>query len=163
MKIRLTQERDLPAIAAIFAQGIERQHQEGNYAQWREDYPTVAVVADDIKQQRGFVCVADDDTTVLGTFALSPYEAVYDHLVRGAWSAERPYQVIHRMGTIPGHGAGMFIMSYLQAHYEYLRVDTYERNRSMIHLLEKTGFKQCGVAFYEGFGEMLTFDYLRPE
>lgn len=70
MRIRLTQERDLPAIDKIFALGRERQHSEGNYSQWREDYPTIAVVREDIKNGTGFVCVDDDDSTVLGTWAL---------------------------------------------------------------------------------------------
>ena len=87
MRIRLTQERDLPAIDQIFALGRERQHSEGNYSQWREDYPTIAVVREDIKNGTGFVCVDDDDSTVLGTWALEDYEAVYAHLKSGAWSA----------------------------------------------------------------------------
>ena len=58
MRIRLTQERDLPAIDQIFALGRERQHSEGNYSQWREDYPTIAVVREDIKNGTGFVCTA---------------------------------------------------------------------------------------------------------
>ncbi len=163
MRIRLTQERDLPAIDQIFALGRERQHSEGNYSQWREDYPTIAVVCEDIKNGTGFVCVDDADTTVLGTWALGDYEAVYDHLKSGALSAERDYKVIHRMGTMPGHGAGVFIMQSLQENYPYLRVDTFEKNSSMIRLLKKVGFKQCGVAYYEGFGDMITFDYVRPE
>ena len=40
---------------------------------------------------------------------------------------------------------------------------TGRKNASMIRLLKKVGFKQCGVAYYEGFGDMITFDYLRPE
>ncbi|HIV56140.1 MAG TPA: hypothetical protein H9898_10235 [Candidatus Anaerobiospirillum stercoravium] len=162
MHIRRTQERDLPAIAQIFALGIERQHREGNYSQWRADYPTVNDVTQDIQHGTGWVCVADDDHTVLGTWALGTYEAVYDQLKSGRWSVNRPYHVIHRLGTMPGHGAGTFIMRYLQAHYDYLRVDTFEQNASMIALLKKTGFTPCGVAYYEGFGDMLTFDYLRP-
>ena len=155
MRIRLTQERD--------ALGRERQHSEGNYSQWREDYPTIAVVREDIKNGTGFVCVDDDDTKILGTWALGDYEEVYDHLKSGAWSAERDYKVIHRMGTMPSHGAGVFIMQSLQENYPYLRVDTFEKNASMIYLLKKVGFKQCGVAYYDGFGDMITFDYLRPE
>ena len=61
------------------------------------------------------------------------------------------------------HGAGVFIMQSLQENYPYLRVDTFEKNASMIYLLKKVGFKQCGVAYYDGFGDMITFDYLRPE
>lgn len=161
MKIRRTKERDLAAIDHIFALGRERQHREGNFSQWREDYPTIAVAHNDIKNGTGWVCVDDDDTMVLGTWALGEHEPVYDHLKSGKWTAERPYKVIHRMGTLPGYGAGAFIMEYLKTHYDYLRVDTYECNQSMIHLLKKSGFNQCGVAYYEGFGDMLTFDYLR--
>ena len=163
MRIRLTQERDMPAIEQILALASDSQHSEGNYSQWREDYTTIAVVCEGIKNGTGFVCVDDADTTVLGTWALGDYEAVYDHLKSGALSAERDYKVIHRMGTMPGHGAGVFIMQSLQENYPYLRVDTFEKNSSMIRLLKKVGFKQCGVAYYEGFGDMITFDYVRPE
>ena len=67
------------------------------------------------------------------------------------------------MGTVPGKGAGKFIIAHLQATCDYIRVDTFEKNQSMIGLLLKTGFTQCGVAYYEGFGDMLTFDYKKPE
>lgn len=61
MKIRRTQERDLPQIQEIFTQGIARQHREGNFSQLREDYPTLEVVKADIKAGTGWVCVDDDD------------------------------------------------------------------------------------------------------
>ena len=163
MYLRLTQERDLAAIDHIFALGRERQHSEGNYSQWHEGYPTLAVVREDIKNGTGWVCVSDDDTTVLGTLALSDHEEVYDHLQSGAWRSEQPYKVIHRMGTLPHHGAGIFMLQELQARYPYLRVDTFAANKSMLSLLHKAGFVHCGVAYYEGYGEMQAFDYLRSE
>ena len=135
MKIRRTEERDLPQIQEIFTQGIARQRSEGNFSQWREDYPTLEVVKDDIKAGTGWVCVTDDDQTVLGTWALGGHEPVYDHLKSGQWSYDQSYQVIHRMGTIPGQGAGKFIIAHLQATCDYLRVDTFEKNSAMIKLL----------------------------
>ena len=161
MKIRRTEERDLPQIQAIFTQGIARQRSEGNFSQWREDYPTIEVVKADIQAGTGWVCVTDDDQTVLGTWALGGHEPVYDHLKSGEWSYDLPYQVIHRMGTVPGQGAGKFIIAHLQATCDYLRVDTFEKNSAMIKLLQKTGFKHCGVAYYEGFGDMQAFDFKR--
>lgn len=170
MHIRLTQERDLPEIDHIFKLGCEYQHQEGNYSQWHEGYPSLDVVRDDIKNGYGFVCVLDESDchegsklqagAVVGTYALTPHEVAYDVIKEGAWSLEAPYQVLHRMGTIMGLGAGKFILEHLKHHYDYIRVDTHESNKTMRRVLTKAGFAYCGVVFYEGYGDMLAYDFV---
>lgn len=163
MLIRLTEEKDLEGIDIIFAKGREQQHREGNYSQWNENYPNLDIVRQDIIAGIGWVCVDKKDDTVLGTWALGDHEDVYDHLKFGQWNSHADYKVIHRMGTLSNRGIGEFILRHLQQKYSYLRVDTFEKNRSMLALLKKVNFNQCGVAYYEGYGDMLTFDYIRPD
>lgn len=160
MLIRLTEEQDLAGIDIIFAQGREHQHSEGNYTQWNENYPNLDIVRQDIIDGISWVCIDKKDGTVLGTWALGDHEDVYDHLKQGQWNSDADYKVIHRMGTLSGRGVGKFILRHLQQ-YPYIRIDTSEKNNSMRTLLKKVGFNQCGVVFYEGYGDMLTFDYIR--
>ncbi len=161
MLIRKTTEDDLKYLDAIFATCRAYMVAEGNPTQWDENYPTAAVVANDIKVGCGYVCVKEQTNEVLGTFALSDYEPEYDRMRDGVWSYDEPYVVVHRMGTLPNQGAGKFIFAYLKENYPYIRIDTHADNKTMCHMLEKEGFKRCGVVTYEGYGDRITYDYHR--
>lgn len=163
MLIRLTQEQDLAQIDAIFNLGRQKQQSEGNFSQWINNYPNLEIVRQDIAEGTAWVCVDEKDGMVLGTWALGDHEEVYNQLKEGQWSANTEYKVIHRLGTLYGRGVGKFILRHLQQQYPYLRTDTFEKNPTMLALLAKLGFKRCGIAYYEGYGDMIAFDYIRPE
>ncbi len=162
MLIRKTLPEDLPLLDDIFTQCRAYMAAEGNPTQWDDKYPTSAVVADDIKQGTGYVCV-NDEGKVVASFALGTYEPEYDRLRDGAWHSNAPYMVVHRMGALPGQGAGQFIFAWLMARYSHIRIDTHEDNKTMRHILGKLGFAYTGVVSYEGYGDRICFDYVAPE
>ena len=51
-------------------------------------------------------------------------------------------------------------LEHLKHHYDYIRVDTHESNKTMRRVLTKAGFAYCGVVFYEGYGDMLAYDFV---
>ncbi len=161
MLIRKTLPEDLPLLDAIFDQCRAYMAKEGNPTQWDEKYPTSIVVADDIKQGHGYVCL-NDEGQVVASFALGDYEPEYDRLRDGAWHSAKPYIVVHRMGALPNHGAGQFIFAWLMARYPHIRIDTHEANKTMRHILDKLGFQYTGVVSYEGYGDRICFDYIAP-
>lgn len=161
--IRKTHEDDLPYLDAIFDTCRAYMVEQGNPTQWDSNYPTSKVVAEDIKNGTGYVCVKEITNEILATFCVSDYEAEYEHLRDGNWSADRPYTVIHRMASLPGSGAGQFIFNQLMQEHEYIRIDTHADNCTMLHILQKLGFRYCGLVTYEGYGDRVCFDYLRDD
>ena len=161
MLIRPTTTSDLPFLDPLFAECRAYMRQEGNHSQWDENYPTAQVVADDIKQGTGYVCVDEHTGEVLATFALSDYEPEYDRLRDGAWHSSQPYVVVHRLAAKAGKGVGNFIFTYLIERYPHIRVDTHEHNQTMYHILEKYGFRHCGIVTYEGYGDRHCFDFIK--
>lgn len=162
MQIRKTLPEDLPFIDPIFDECRAYMVAQGNPTQWDANYPTSAVVAADIKQGHGYVCV-NDEGKVIASFALGTYEPEYDRMRAGAWRSNEPYVVVHRMGALPQQGAGQFIFAWLMERYDHIRIDTHENNKTMCHILGKLGFVRTGVVTYEGYGDRICFDYLAPK
>lgn len=161
MLIRKTLPEDLPLLDTIFDECRAYMTQEGNPTQWDENYPTSAVVAEDIKQGHGYVCL-NDAGEVVASFALGDSEPEYERMREGSWHSDAPYIVVHRMGALPHQGAGQFIFAWLMARYPHIRIDTHAANKTMRHILEKLGFKRTGVVTYEGYGDRICFDYVAP-
>lgn len=159
--IRKTTQEDLAVLDQLFDTCRAYMKAQGNPTQWDENYPTAKVVAQDVLSGHGYVCV-DKQNQVLASFALCNYEAEYDRLQNGKWNSDEPYIVIHRMGALPEKGAGNFIFKELTSKYPYIRIDTHEDNKTMLHLLEKFGFKFCGIVHYPGYGDRVAYDYVRP-
>lgn len=159
MLIRLTTEADLPYLDAIFDACRDYMAAQGNPTQWDANYPNSKVVAQDVIDGTGYVCVDENSGEILGTFALGTFEGEYDRLQGGKWNYNEPYVVIHRLGTVSGRGVGSFILCELQKQYPYIRVDTHEDNQTMLHLFDRFGFKYCGTVSYPGYGERVAYDY----
>lgn len=161
MLIRKTETGDLSCLDQLFDTCRAYMNAQGNTDQWDSKYPTAAVVEQDIVSGHGYVCT-DESNTVLASFALGDYEEQYDHIHSGSWSCDEPYIVVHRMGALPEKGAGSFIFQYLTEKYPYIRIDTHENNKTMLHLLEKFGFRYCGIVHYPGYGDRVAYDWMRP-
>ena len=66
MLIRLTTEADLPYLDAIFDACRDYMAAQGNPTQWDANYPNSKVVAQDVIDGTGYVCV-DENSVVLAT------------------------------------------------------------------------------------------------
>lgn len=148
-------------IDPIFDQCRAYMVAQGNPTQWDENYPTSAVVATDIAEGHGYVCL-NDASQVIASFALGDCEPEYDRMRDGHWHSDAPYIVVHRMAALPSQGAGQFIFAWLMARYPHIRIDTHEDNKTMCHILGKLGFARTGVVTYEGYGDRICFDYVAP-
>lgn len=162
MLIRKTTAQDLACLDSLFDTCRSYMCAQGNPTQWDSNYPTAKVVEQDIVSGHGYVCVDENTNEVLASFALGEYEPQYDLLQNGQWNSSEPYVVIHRMGALPEKGAGTFIFQELTKKYPYIRIDTHEDNKTMLHLLEKFGFRFCGIVHYDGYGDRVAYDYVRP-
>ncbi|MCD7807662.1 MAG: GNAT family N-acetyltransferase [Lachnospiraceae bacterium] len=139
----------------ILSGGRDFQREQG-FVQWKDNYPNIASVREDIAFGKGFVLKAD------GKIAAYLYigfdgEPAYD-LIRGAWRTKEPYAVIHRVAFDRqyrgmGLSKAMFELAeelILARGFENVRMDTHHENRRMQHVLEKNGFELCGEVSLRG-------------
>lgn len=156
MRIRPTELTDIERILEIFEYGRQVQIASGNPNQWRKGHPGRELVLKDINQQASYVCVTEADEveglpegTIVATFAvIEGIDPTYTHIEGGAWLNDAPYVTIHRISTSGQvKGSGQFCMQWVKDRYDQIRIDTHSLNQPMIHLIEKFGYKYCGVIY----------------
>ena len=139
---------DLPEIMRVYDQARAFMAAHGNPRQWgASHWPPEALIRQDIARGRSYVCEADG--LIQGVFYYdfgADAEAGYRRIEQGAWSADEPYGVVHRMASA-GHrrGVGRFILGWALAQAGYLRIDTHPDNTVMQGLLGGMGFVRRGI------------------
>jgi len=158
--IRLANIEDLPRLLQIYmaARAFMRQH--GNAEQWAGGYPGEDILREDITLGRLYVI--EENGLVGGCFMLSPGpDDTYARIDGGAWGWDRPYGVIHR---IAGDGSIRGILTraveFAGARFDYLRIDTHEKNIPMQNALKKQNFTQRGVIYLRDGNPRLAYDKL---
>ncbi|MGO4929381.1 GNAT family N-acetyltransferase [Fundicoccus sp. Sow4_D5] len=156
MKIRHTVKEDIERILEIFEHGRQVQLKTGNPNQWRKGHPGRELVMKDLMAGFSYVCVVDekDQTdlpvgTIVATFAaLEGEDPTYTTVEGGQWLNDAPYVTIHRISTSGQlKGTGQHCMQWVIDHYNNIKIDTHHLNQPMIHVIEKFGFKYCGVIY----------------
>ena len=88
-----------------------------------------------------------DETGIHGVFALfDGAEPTYAHIEEGEWLNDEPYVTIHRLaGDGRVHGLFQCAAEHCKLLSPNVRVDTHANNTTMQRLIEKSGFKKCGI------------------
>ena len=131
---------------------------DGNFDQWINGYPSADVIRKDIETSVGYVL--QDGERLAGYFAFIPSpEPTYAKIYQGRWlDGERPYHVIHRLGSLPGvHGVFAAVMEYAFSRDANIRIDTHRDNHIMQHNILKHGFTYCGIIHLESGDERLAY------
>ena len=159
MEIRKTTLQDVDAVLDIFAAAKRYMRANGNTAQWGDDYPDRGIIAYDI--ERGVSYVLTETGEIVGTFALILGEdESYRVIEGGAWRLDKPYGTIHRLASNgKARGLSRACFDFCTAQIDYLRADTHADNRPMQQLLEKYGFRRCGIIHgARDGGERIAYD-----
>ena len=151
MKIRLARTDDLPVLMDIVHEAQRTIAQLG-IDQWQNGYPSEEVIACDIAMGRSYVVEQGSD--LVGTFVLVETEPAYERIYEGHWHWE-DYIAIHRVAvkvTFRGKGVADAIIRCAEDHAKRmghcaLRIDTHHGNLPMRRMLEKQGFRACGVIY----------------
>ena len=158
MLIRKTTLDDLDVVMKIYAEGREIMLEGKNFHQWPEGYPFRFIIEEDITAGHSYVCVARGD--IQAVFHLSPGpERTYEK-IDGAWLDDKPYGVIHRIArakTDKAKGTGAFCLNWCYDQVKNIRIDTHADNIPMKKLLEKQGYKYCGIIWIETGDERMAF------
>ena len=82
------------------------------------------------------------------------YMRIYD----GDWINDSRYGVVHRI-TSTGNvkGAASFCLNWALEQCGNIRIDTHRDNIVMQHLLDKNGFKYCGIVYVEDGTERIAY------
>lgn len=85
-------------------------------------------------------------------------DPTYLRIEHGAWLNNSPYGTIHRLGS-DGTRKGCFAecLTFCLNRIPNLRADTHRNNLTMQHLLEKYGFRRCGIIYVKDGSERLAY------
>lgn len=148
--IREGQPEDLDEIMRVYGCAKAYMDANGNPNQW-VGYPTREMIADDIEKGQCYVCISADGQ-ICGVFAfIMGVDETYLYIEGGQWLNDKPYGTIHRIGS-DGSVKGVFAscMEFCKTLSEEIRIDTHEDNKTMQHLIEKSGFQRCGIIYVRG-------------
>ena len=136
---------ELPEILKIYEAAKEIMIKAGNPNQWTNGYPQSEVLLNDIS--RGNLYVVKEDGVICAAFALViGAESNYEKIENGKLLYGGEYGTIHRVAS-NGKYKGIFadITTFCEDKIGHLRIDTHEDNVIMKKLIERNGFKKCGI------------------
>lgn len=133
--------------------------QTGNPNQWGNCNPPVSVLERDIIA--GQLYLLEEGAMIQGVFAFIIGEDPTYREINGVWHSDEIYGTIHRIASA-GKRRGIFpaCVEYCKKRIGYLRIDTHEDNRIMQHLVEKHGFRQCGIIHLADGSPRIAYDRL---
>ena len=165
MNIRLSKTEDIPRMQEIFEIAKKYMKDSGNPNQWAEPGYPGRLLENDIKNGHSFVI--EEDGKIIGTFAfIIGRDSTYDVIEGGAWlDDDAPYGTIHRIAS---DGSRRHLLEacldYCFNLIDNIRIDTHEDNKTMQHLVEKNGFKRCGIIYvYDGSPRIAYQKIIRKE
>ena len=153
MRIRHSEEKDIPRMMEIYRYAREFMASHGNPNQWGPtSWPPEELIRRDIRDEHSYVC-ENDEGKVTGTFFYicgEDIEPTYREITDGAWRDDSPYGVVHRIASDGSEkGIGAFCLNWAFSQCGHLRIDTHGDNVVMQKLLTKLGFVPCGTIYVE--------------
>jgi len=155
-KLRKAGIQDLNRIWTIIQQAILKRKEEGS-TQWQDGYPNPSLIANDISNGYGYICLDQDDRILAYVALIFAIEPAYEE-IEGNWLSEHPYACIHRLAVNQEpytKGVATWIMHAVEpicvdSGYYSIRVDTNFDNVGMLRVFEKLGYQYCGEVFFRG-------------
>ncbi len=154
MTFRKAEKKDIDAVMVIVGDARARIGRLG-IDQWQYGYPSRDILIEDEKRERLYVGVENGE--ILSIFTLiTGGEPTYDKIYEGEWlTNDGKYAAIHRIAVAgdalgKGYGTAALEFAACEAMSEglySLRIDTHEGNTPMRRLLEKNGFRECGIIY----------------
>ena len=146
-QVRRAAPADLSRILEIYAQAREFMSNTGNPNQWGTVYPPLEMLEEDIRLGNLYVV---EENGIHGVFAyFTEPDPTYSYIEDGAWLSDSPYGTIHRVASDGSGGVFSAVLQYAMERNPHVRIDTHHDNKVMQHVLEKHGFRRCGIIYLE--------------
>ena len=162
MHVRRATAADLDRAMELYDLARAFMRANGNDAQWVNGYPTRADAEADLTAGDLLACEGNGgEVLAVMTYVEGPDET-YGYIENGAWLAERPYHVVHRLAVgASGRGVGGFCLRWAVADAALrghdLRCDTHELNLPMRRALDRAGLVECGTIYVSDGTPRLAF------
>ena len=164
MIFRKTTEKDIDNVMKIINEAKEYFRGE-RIDQWQNGYPNSDTIYDDIKNNSSYVLEYENEIVATSMISFEK-DKTYNKIYEGQWLSNKDYAVIHRIAVstkFKGKGVAVNIISKVEAlckekGVSSIKIDTHKDNISMQRLLEKTGFKYCGIIFLEDNSKRVAFE-----
>ena len=158
MLIRKSTYKDLDAIMDIYDSARRFMRENGNATQWWDGYPPKDLIKSDIDSGVGYVAEEDGEVVAAFAFFENYTDPTYLNIYNGEWLNDEVYGVIHRIAVkYNGRGIAASCINYCAARSENLKIDTHKDNLPMQRLLEKCGFKYCGIIYIHTGDERIAY------
>ena len=167
MKIRLSSLNDVPRIMQII-NDAKTLLKSINIDQWQNGYPNQEQIENDIRKEESYVVLNEDNFIVATTMFTTRKEPTYRKVIDGNWIIDesKPYGVIHRLAMskdFRGQGIAQYTFDYFHQKLKEnniisLKIDTHEDNKGMQALIQKMGYKYCGIIFTSYNAKRLAFE-----
>lgn len=157
MEIRKTKPEELEVLLKMYEHARTFMATHGNASQWGNNYPSPQLILDDITEGNSYVCTEKDQ--IVATFYYKEgADPTYMRIYEGEWINDSRYGVVHRI-TSTGNvkGAASFCLKWALEQCGNIRIDTHRDNIVMQHLLDKNGFKYCGIVYVEDGTERIAY------
>ena len=161
-EIRPAEQADLERVMEIYAIARRFMMDNGNPDQWKDGYPSRDLLEQDLAQKHLYVVANSTGIHGVFCFVIGP-DPTYGIIEDGAWHSEKTYGTIHR---IAGDGSGGIFgacLGFCREKIDYLRIDTHRDNRPMRHLVEKAGFRRCGIIHVADGSPRIAYDRINRE
>lgn len=145
LAIRPAQAGDLAAIRQVYAAARRFMVENGNPSQWGDGFPPQELLETDLREGRLYVMMQGERVCAAFVLALGE-DPTYREIEQGEWLSDSRYGTIHRLAS-DGSCQGVFerCVAFCREQWPHLRVDTHQDNRVMRHLIERAGFRRCGI------------------
>ena len=160
MKIVPSQINDLPAILKIYEHARQMMKINGNPNQWKNISPETSDVISDINQ--GIHYSIWNDKEIVGVFTLLNEDDPCYRYIEGKWLNDEKYKTIHKIASLNKvKGILLEAINFALKDVSNIRIDTHQDNKIMLHLLEKYGFKRCGIIYLKNKEARIAFQYVK--
>ena len=157
MDIRAARIEEIDVVMEVFDAAKFFMRKTGNDKQWIDGYPSPELILNNIRDESFYVCMSD--TKIVGVFYFKIEEdRTYNKIYEGEWLNNDPYGVVHRIASNGiCKAVGSFCLRWCFEQCNNIRVDTHRDNIVMQNVLNKNGFKRCGIIYLLNGAERIAY------
>ena len=147
MEIRKSNAADITEIMNCINIARVLMRESGNTTQWTNGYPSKELMLESIENGFNYLIFNDDEVVATFDFIIGD-DPNYSVIENGTWLNDEKYGVIHRLASNgKAKGVAKFCFERCFSQFPNIRIDTHETNIAMQKVLEKLGYKKCGIIY----------------
>ena len=163
LQIRKAKMEEIDTLMNIYSIAREFMIKTNNPNQWGKTNPTIEMVKNDILNGNSYVLC--NDSKIEAVFALIfGKDPTYSVIENGNWLNDNEYVTIHRIASKGNiHGVFNFVINYCKKFNLDIRIDTHNDNLVMQGLIEKNGFKKCGIIYLKNGSPRIAYQLVNEK